>query len=398
MTKVFISYSQKDRRWLTRLLVHLKPLERDGRIDLWADTRIKPGEDWGEEIESALLQARVAILLVSADFLASEFIASKELPRLVQKSKRGECRVLCLVVGPCLFSQIRDLQPLQAINSPDRPLAKIRKAEAEGLLLKTAEAILKHLPGGGHRAPDRPLHENAAMTDRTARRLPAEFIRDPRIDDLIKAIKLADWDLAAEAALRVVAMTDSEGCNKTFESLLNYQDCPDEDDAFWGALHTIESCTRLAPWLIDHAKLSRLARHDNFSVRSAAASICMDLAHSAPDRVPLDILLKLSVYDEDWYVQAPANAALKAMARSFPAVLGIFYLRLHSLVGEERAHAAAAIEDVADKEPGLLDPELLGKELVRLKKLGDARIHRRMGKVLLRLKSATRTDTYRYGL
>jgi hypothetical protein len=46
----------------------------------------------------------------------------------------------------------------------------------------------------------------------------------------------------------------------------------------------------------------------------------MDLAHSAPDRVPLDLVMKLSVYDEDWYVQASANASLKAMARVTPEV------------------------------------------------------------------------------
>ena len=66
---------------------------------------------------------------------------------------------------------------------------------------------------------------------------------------------------------------------------------------------------------------SGMAAHQNFSVRSSAASICMDLGHSAPALVPLDILLKLVVYDEDWYVEAPAAAALKAMARSFPDIL-----------------------------------------------------------------------------
>jgi len=58
----------------------------------------------------------------------------------------------------------------------------------------------------------------------------------------------------------------------------------------------------------------------------------MDLAHSAPALVPLDILLKLGVYDEDWYVEAPAAAALKAMARSFPEVLNVFFMQLRSTV------------------------------------------------------------------
>lgn len=81
----------------------------------------------------------------------------------------------------------------------------------------------------------------------------------------------------------------------------------------------------------------------------------MNWAQFAPDRVPIDILLKLSVHDEDWYVQAPANAALKSMAGAVPGVLEIVYSRLRSSDAEERAHAAACILDIAKGEPGLLE-------------------------------------------
>jgi hypothetical protein len=58
------------------------------------------------------------------------------------------------------------------------------------------------------------------------------------------------------------------------------------------------------------------------------------------------------------------------MARSFPEVLRIFYERFHSIVGEERAHAASAIEDVAENEPSLLDPRLLVVETRTLEATG----------------------------
>ena len=66
MKRLFVSYSHKDERWLSRLLVHLRPVERTGRIDLWADTRIRPGEQWSTAIESALANAELGVLLVSA--------------------------------------------------------------------------------------------------------------------------------------------------------------------------------------------------------------------------------------------------------------------------------------------------------------------------------------------
>jgi TIR domain len=397
MTSVVIIYSHKDQHWLERLKTHLRPIERVAVIELWADTRIKVGRDWVKEIDAALAKARIAILVVSADFLASEFITSTELPPLLLKAEYHKCEILPLIVGSCLFSRIRDLQRFQAINSPERPLSGMRKAQAEGILSKAAEEILEIAQGPGAR-------EGALLPIKRAAKegaksgLPQKFRGDPSIDDLIQGIRLANWDRAAETALKVIAMTDSDGHNQAIDALVSYQDCPDDDDRFWGAFHTLESAVRLAPRLISRAQLSNLAEHKNFCVRSSAASICMDLAHSAPVLVPLDILLKLSKYDEDWYVQAPANAALKAMARSFPDVLRIFYTRLRSDVEEERAHSAYQIEQVASEEPGLIEPRLLRKELARLKQMADRKTLRQLSKVISRVTRVKRAGLYRYGL
>ena len=153
--------------------------------------------------------------------------------------------------------------------------------------------------------------------------------------------------------------TSADGRNDLFERLLDYQDRPDDDDKFWGALHTIESISVLAPWLISHADLERMASNPNFSVRSAAASICMRLSHFAPELVPLDILLKLSAFDEDWYVQAPANAALQALVQPIPEIIQIFYNRLGSSNSEEREHASYRILGIAREEPELLERDQL---------------------------------------
>ena len=96
---IFVSYSHRDRPWLDRLYVHLKPFERNGRLELWNDEKIAPGAQWRQEIEQAIDRAAASVLLVSADFLASDFVAVHELPRLLKKADRA--RVLPIIVAPC---------------------------------------------------------------------------------------------------------------------------------------------------------------------------------------------------------------------------------------------------------------------------------------------------------
>jgi nucleoside phosphorylase len=224
------------------------------------------------------------------------------------------------------------------------------------------------------------------------------FAPDPEVEGLIKGIGVGCWDEAARAALEVVARTDrSTGRNGVFAALLRYLDLPEDDERFWGASHTIECCARLEPGLATRRVLSRMAGHHSFSVRSTAASICMDLAHSAPDLVPVDILLGLSVYDEDWYVEVPANAALKAMVARFPAVLDVFFARLGSAAAGAREHAAAQILDLARNEPELLDPERLVKEAARLGGSGDRRAAALLSQAVGRARRAKRATRYRYG-
>jgi hypothetical protein len=102
---VFISYSHADSEWLKRVQIHLKPLERKGLILPWDDTKIEPGMQWKDEINKALDSARVAILLISADFLASDFIVDNELPPLLASAEEHGTLIFPVILKPCLFSE-----------------------------------------------------------------------------------------------------------------------------------------------------------------------------------------------------------------------------------------------------------------------------------------------------
>src|SRR5690242_5053800 len=96
--KVFISYSRRDQGYLERLQEHLKPYVRTGSLSLWTDSSLRPGDRWKEVIERALETAQIAILLVSVSFLASDFVAEEELPKLLAAAEERGVRILPVVL------------------------------------------------------------------------------------------------------------------------------------------------------------------------------------------------------------------------------------------------------------------------------------------------------------
>ena len=145
---VFISYSHKDREYLSRLLVHLKPLERDNLIDLWVDTRLRAGDRWKSEIKKALERATVAILLVSADFLASDFITENELPPLLRDAESKGTRIIPLIVKSCRFTRDRNLRHFQALNDLEGPLVLLPPGDQEVVYDSLAAEVERLLPKG----------------------------------------------------------------------------------------------------------------------------------------------------------------------------------------------------------------------------------------------------------
>ena len=93
------------------------------------------------EIEKALLTAKVAILLVSTDFLASEFIRTNELPPLLKAAENDGATILPLILKPCLFNLHKNLAEFQAVNSPKTSLSKLPDHEQDQILVDLATRI-----------------------------------------------------------------------------------------------------------------------------------------------------------------------------------------------------------------------------------------------------------------
>jgi len=141
--KVFLSYSHRDRRWVDRLLTHLRAIAYN--VQVWSDADIKVGESWSNEIARAITSADVAVLLISADYLASDFIVNQELPVLLESASQGRTLILPVMVSPVLVTHT-PLVKFQFVNNPDHPLSALKPYEQDQVFMEVAHAIQQEFP------------------------------------------------------------------------------------------------------------------------------------------------------------------------------------------------------------------------------------------------------------
>src|SRR5262249_40423582 len=107
----------------------------------WDDTQIPAGSLWENAIATQLSTANFAVLLVSADFLASPFITTFELPKLLSAAQSGGTRILPVIVGHCIFQESR-LAAFQAVNNPALPLNCLSTHARDEIWVSVVRSIL----------------------------------------------------------------------------------------------------------------------------------------------------------------------------------------------------------------------------------------------------------------
>ncbi len=158
--EVFCSYAHQDEVWLRKLVTHLRLLEREGLVLIWHDRLLTAGTDWAQEIDDRLNRARLILLLISPDFVASDYCYGIEMQQALERHEANEARVVPVLVRPVGNWQIAPFARLQALppgkfivewseREEDIPLAQIAnglRATVQDLLSPVASVPRANQP------------------------------------------------------------------------------------------------------------------------------------------------------------------------------------------------------------------------------------------------------------
>src|SRR5260370_29071225 len=117
---IFFCYAHEDEALLNKLKAHLRSLQRQGLIDVWHDRDISAGTEWEQEIKKHLNEANIILLLVSPDFMDSDYCYSIEMKRALERHQHGEARVIPILLRRVYWQGI--LGTLQALPTDAKPV------------------------------------------------------------------------------------------------------------------------------------------------------------------------------------------------------------------------------------------------------------------------------------
>lgn len=118
---IFFCYAREDEALLNKLKSHLRPLQRQGLIDVWYDRDISAGTEWEQEIKQHLNSAQIVLLLVSPDFMNSDYCYSIEMKRALERHTRSEAKVIPVILRPVDWHE-GPIGGLQALPTDGKPV------------------------------------------------------------------------------------------------------------------------------------------------------------------------------------------------------------------------------------------------------------------------------------
>jgi tetratricopeptide (TPR) repeat protein len=208
---VFISYDYHDEEWKDRLVVQLKVLQYQGLLDLWDNSRIDAGATWYDEIRQAMEGAAVAVCLISANYLTSDFCVKEEIPHLLTRRERDGMVLIPVLVRPCVWQAVPWLSKVRMLPRDGKSVSKDYKGNEEEAFVQVAEYIFETVNNPAYEPPTPPPPRWSPPEKVDTSRLPQTgvelFGRQPELEMLDTA-----WD---EPQTHVVSLVGWGGVGKS---------------------------------------------------------------------------------------------------------------------------------------------------------------------------------------
>ena len=224
--RVFYSYSHADVRMLERLRTHMAMLRRQGLITEWYDREIEAGSEWRQEIAHELEAADVILLLVSANFLASDFCFEEEMTRAVERARDGEALLIGVMLKPVdgwestPFAEFqlvpRGAKPITKWSDPDEGYKDVVESIRAALEDRSVPAVARTPPDanlgtttglGGSPATDEDTPKLSPELTEFRNKLFKEIIADPSAGDdaFLTPSQVSELEKITDPGLRAVA-------------------------------------------------------------------------------------------------------------------------------------------------------------------------------------------------
>jgi hypothetical protein len=203
--QLFYSYSHKDEKLRDRLEVHLSALKREGLISGWHDRKIGAGTEWKNAIDDNLKAASIILLLVSPDFLASDYCYDVELKFAMEQHEKGQARVIPVILQPCDWNT-SIFAKLQALPKDAKPITKWDNRN--DAFLNVVKGIREALGGVGHGGPSAAISPPALNALHQLPAPPADFTgRQQELKELLAAVKTGGVTISGLQGLGGVGKT-----------------------------------------------------------------------------------------------------------------------------------------------------------------------------------------------
>jgi hypothetical protein len=146
---VFVSYSHKDQEWLDKLRTFLTALEQRGVIRFWDDSQLVPGNPWERQITDVLNGSSAGLLLVSQNFLISQFVKDVELPKLLNAAKDRGKQIFWLHLSPStVFLTHKEITEFQSLlPNPQTSLAELDAVNQQAAFVDITGKLMKYAAG-----------------------------------------------------------------------------------------------------------------------------------------------------------------------------------------------------------------------------------------------------------